>query len=329
MTHDDWMAAFPSLSAWMSSVPSTHPLRVLLPPDESAAIILAAYNDLIVDLEQSKPLRLEGKRASFRSVRSHDDLLALRAELVMAAKLARAGIRFEFGPPGQPAPDLVLGDVELSIEVKSRDLDGLRQLHDELEAALEVAAAPVTVVLACDERPLAIKRDQRAVIIERVMDVVRAQGEGSFHEVIDQPWSAKRERRLTVRVVGGGPLASGLRVAMRAGSLLTNHLADIETEILDVLTNPQKFRQAAAGPTLLVVDAARLGIGWMRNASGWARTLAMSLPQDTPFVGVGVMFPTLTESGADLAVVTRRNLPVAQESAVHQLTDRLGMTSVE
>ncbi|MFB7359485.1 hypothetical protein [Streptomyces gardneri] len=61
----------------------------------------------------------------------------MRAELVAGAKLARAGIPFDFGRRnGATYPDLVLREMNLGIEVKARRLDCLRDLHDELKAAL-------------------------------------------------------------------------------------------------------------------------------------------------------------------------------------------------
>ena len=53
-----------------------------------------------------------------------------------------------------------------------------------------------------------------------------------------------------------------------------------------VLTvDEQKARQAASMPTLLLVDIARAGVGWIRPERIWAQMLAARLPESTTFIG--------------------------------------------
>lgn len=173
---------YPRVMSWMKEARGSHPLSELIgsvrdggSSPGSAAAILAAFEQVIAGLEAARPERLLTERADFRKARSWDDLLIVRAELVAGHKLAQAGVPFDFGVRGgSPQPDLVLRETELGIEVKARRLDGLRDLHDELEEALENAGAEVVVHIACRERPLYLKEAERRDLVSEAWTGLRA-----------------------------------------------------------------------------------------------------------------------------------------------------------
>ena len=89
--------------------------------------------------------------------------------------LAAAGVGFDFGTRGgTPQPDLVLRETGLGIEIKNRTLDGLRELQRNLDDAVADLGAPVTIYLACDERPLVIKADARTAIVQQASGMIQA-----------------------------------------------------------------------------------------------------------------------------------------------------------
>jgi hypothetical protein len=291
--------------------------------------ILGAFDSLIGTLEAAQPLRLDGERRDFLKVKTDDDLMIVRAELVAGAKLARAGVGFDFGARGgKPEPDLLLRDAHLAIEVKARRLNGLQDLHDELEAALEEIAAPVMVYLACDERPLYLKPDKRASMVKETLDRVRSGAWGTAVTELDQPWATTPLLPISVRIFQQPPAPGSSRVVIEGGWELSGHLQDVESEVLAVLRDEQKVNQAEAMPTVLLVDAARTGMAWIRPPHIWARSLADQLPDDTPFIGVGVMIPTLDSPDASISLALRANVPAEDMAAAHRLAQDLGLTEI-
>ena len=322
---------FPCLAAWMTGAKATHPLRGLFDaaraddePHGFRVTTLQAFDNLIDTLETAQPKRLDSERRDFRIAKTDDDLMIVRAELVAAAKLARAGVGFDFGERGtKPQPDLLLREADLAIEVKARRLNGLQDLHDELETELAQFDLPVTVVLACDERPLYLKAVRRAEIVKDTLNRVRSEAWGTAVHELNQSWAATPSLRLSVRVLQQTPIGS--RVLIEGGWELSGHLQDAEAEVLAVLGDEQKIRQAESMPTLLLIDAARMGISWIRPPHIWARQLADRLPDDTPFVGVGVMIPTLVRDDAEVCLAVRPNAPETAMAAVRDLAGKLGL----
>lgn len=97
----------PALSGWMIGAPAAHPLLQVIEEvtksgaaDSAGLVILAAFDDIIAILETAAPDRLATERKDLRQARTFDDLFIVRAELVAAAKLARANIPFDFGVRG-------------------------------------------------------------------------------------------------------------------------------------------------------------------------------------------------------------------------------------
>ncbi|MEU4116500.1 hypothetical protein AB0F71_18655 [Kitasatospora sp. NPDC028055] len=327
-------STFPALGSWMASAPGNHPLRELFDSAEESdhptsyrRTILQAFDDIIRILEEAQPQRLSGPKGDFLKAKTDDDLLIVRAELVAGAKLAVAGVGFDFGPrKGTPEPDLILREANLGVEVKARRLNGLKDLEQKLAAALAQVGAEVTVYLACRERPLVVKADVIENIVTNTLDRVRDSAWGTELFQLEQPWAATKQLALAVRVFDQAiPLMPGPHVVVEDGFELSGHLQDVESEVLAVLADPQKIKQAEARPTILLIDAARTGLSWMRSPGSWARRLADLLPDSTPFVGIGVMIPTLDKADAPISLALRGNAAAEDLDAAKKLAADLGL----
>lgn len=331
--------SFPILQDWMNRAPQQHPLADLIteatgnsPVDSFASVIVAAFENIIEALEKAQPERLAGVRRDFRNATTTDDLLIVRAEMVAGAKLARAGIPFDFGRRnGATEPDLVLREMNLAIEVKARRLDGVQDLRTELAAALAGVTPPVLVELRTDSQPLGIKADVRAKVVEDILQHARSQNFGTVVTEVDQPWSARKRLLLHVGIRQAADLTSGSQIIVTGGFWGNEpgpHLLDVENEVLATLEDQPKLRQANTKPTILLFDAARTGKAWIRPQPVWAQRLAMLLPDTTPFVGAAVMTPTLDDPDVGISLGIRANLTDQERATVDELARRLGLTGM-
>ena len=325
---------FPSLDGWMAGTAADHPLREWYERagagDAATSLrrmILGALDTIIGRLEVAQPARLSAERRDFRNARTTDDLRIVRSELVAGGMLAAAGIGFDFGARGgTPQPDLVLRDSVLGIEVKNRTLDGLRELERDLDAAITELAAPVTIYVACDERPLVIKPDVRAAIVNHATAMIQAGQHGTFVTQLDQPWATTAQLDLSVRITERSPVQGSAQVIFEEGFFaLPASLADAEAEVLKVLNDAQKIQQALALPTILLVDAGMTGMAVFRPPHIWTQRLGQLLPPDTPFVGIAVMMPELTQADAPIALATRPGVEPVTLGAVQKLSADLGL----
>lgn len=330
----DVLGQFSEFARWMAAAPAAHPLRDWIAADPGRAdpgsltnVTLAAFDDIIAVLEAAAPSRLGAVRGDFQRAKTLNDVLIVRAEMVAGAKLARAGIGFVFGKRGgAPEPDIVIDDGRLGIEVKARRLDGLQDLCDDLKQALaEADRPPVQVIIQCQQRPLTIKTGRRhAIVQEMLARVGTGVGSTAVFE-LDQPWSATPRLSFTVRWFPQPPGTTDSSVLVEGGFELTNHLHDVESEVIAVLADPQKKAQAEAMPTILLVDSARAGLSWIRPPHIWARRLADRLPENTPFIGMAVMIPTLGNADTPMAMALRSSADSADLAAAQRLIKDLGM----
>jgi hypothetical protein len=325
----------PRVTAWTSDAPTTHPLQEIIDnvtassePRSVGPEILAAFEDVIVTLEHADPLRLATERSDFQKAKNFNGLLIVRAELVAAAKLARAGVPFEFGSrKGTPLPDLILKNCNLAIEVKNRRLDGLRDLAAELNTALIEAKAAVTVHLGTDEWVLCIKASERQDIIEQTLQRVAAGAVETFSIVLDHPWATTTKPRVRVQIFPHPPLVDSQRVFIQDAFATTAHFADVENEIVAVLTgDEQKTAQAESIPTILLIDVGRAGVSWIRPERIWAAMLAVRIPATAPFVGVAVMIPRITDCNVVISLALRDNISEQERSDAESLAELLRLT---
>lgn len=332
-----WSSEFPDLSAWMPPVPG-HPLRKWIEKFESTgdpgsygARILAPFDQMIREITGAGPARLPTMRSDFAAVRTEDDLLAVRAEMVVAARLARHQIAFDFGRrQGNTDPDLLPRGMQIGVEIKTRRVDGISELHDELEAALDGIAAPVHAEISFDHRPLVVKAAERDRIVAAVLERCARAEWGAVRFELDQPWTSSQTVAISVMLLPLEPALPGSRVAIdEAGLELTAHLDDAGQAVLAVLDDPQKQRQARSRPTLLIVDAARVGTAWIRPPRIWVGPLEAGLAErpETPFIGVGMMTQTLDSVEFPVAVTLRPNAPAAQLDEVRTLLTGIGLSA--
>ncbi|QIB44870.1 hypothetical protein [Streptomyces aureoverticillatus] len=327
-------SAYPFLSRWMAGAKANHPLSRMIDADaktddsqSGSRAALAAYDTIIETLEVASPLRLDGERAEFRRADTDDALLIVRAELAAGAKLARSGVIFEYGQRGgPPQPDLILSARDLAIEVKTRRLDGFENLNEELESALAEINAPVVVQVLFDERPLILKPADRARVVEWTIERVQRRERGIAEMSVQQPWAARHRLLIAVQIIEPEAPPTGRRLITHTGGTLSGHFQDLETAVLEILNDGQKIRQAEAMPTILMVEASRSGLAWMRPQRTWATRLAEQLPGTTPFRGVGVMISSLDSPDVSLSIGVRRDVSPSDASAIHRLAKDLGLS---
>ncbi|MBO7938135.1 hypothetical protein JTP77_019760 [Streptomyces sp. S9] len=325
---------YPSLSRWMARAKVNHPLAQMIDADAKtgdprggARAVLTAYDAIIGNLEAARPLRLDSERAEFRRADNDDALLIVRAELAAGAKLARAGVTFEFGQRGgPPQPDLILPGRDLAIEVKTRRLDGFENLIEELESALTDINAPVIVQVLCDERPLVMKPADRARVVEWTIQRVQRGERGMAEMSVQQPWAARQRLLIGVQIIEPEAPPTGRRLITHTGGTLSGHFQDLEKAVLEVLNDRQKIRQAEAMPTILIVEASRSGLAWMRPQRTWATRLAEQLPETSPFRGVGVMISSLDSPDVSLSIGVRRDVSPDDAGSINRLAKDLGLS---
>ncbi|MGW0836489.1 hypothetical protein [Streptomyces prunicolor] len=331
--------SFPFLQDWMNKAAQEHPLRDHFElasgnaaTDSFASVIVTAFENIIEALEKAKPERLAGVRHDFRQATTMDALLIARSEMVAGAKLARAEIPFDFGRRnGATEPDLMLRDLNLAIEVKARRLDGLHDLRDELQTALTGITPPVLVELRTDSQPLDIKKYVRDKVVEETVERVRSQNYGSAVTTVEQSWSASGKFVIHVGVYQAPDLTAGSRIIVTGGFWNAEpgpHMMDVENQVLAVLEDEQKLRQAKTRPTILLFDAARTGMAWLRSEPVWAQRLATLLPETTLFVGAALMTPKLDDPDVAISLGVRANLSDEDRASVDELARRLGLTGV-
>ena len=261
-----------TLSSWMVDAAIAHPLRPLMTDTSSSATaVLAAYEELLATVESAAPTRWQSKRRDFRRLQTEQALLAHRGELVVAAKLIRAGIPFEFGKHDVPNPDLVL-DSGLGVEVTAKAPEGVHQLYDDIDIAL-LDFPGCSVHLRFSDYPIRLRSTDRQALVEDIRGVAgRVPSTGAGGLVQRTVSDARNGTSIAVQaVVFPVPLlADGFRVTWETdppGQLAVT-MACVETEILSVLRETQKYRQAMSMPTLLAVDVGRLGPSVATTAEG-------------------------------------------------------------
>ena len=254
---------------------------------------------ILAELERVAPARLPGKRRVFRQ--DVAGFLNLRAELNVGWQLAHSGATFAFGGDGQPDYECSLTPGTVWVEVTTKSRDDLSLLHDELEADLGGQDVVVTLHVP---RKLAISEPDRGTIRARVMTAVKTVKDG--HGAVGLP------------EIGGSASVSSAslfgrpQVLLEISSNLTENGEAAERVILRAIEEKveQSTRGAWDSDTMLVLDASRLGLSWLRPDSVWAGRLeSMELPwSELPFIAVAVVFSDLTKLGYHGSCVAQPDL---------------------
>lgn len=97
-------------------------------------------------------------------------------------------------------------------------------------------------------------------------------------------------------------------------------------EVIAVIDDEAKVRQARSMPCVLDYDVMDLGLAWMGDQGSWANGLAVRLPTDYPFVAVAVTACDLVSPTSSYAVAIAPSATDRDIVAVTQLAGHLGMT---
>jgi hypothetical protein len=154
--------------------------------------------------------------------------------------------------------------------------------------------------------PEHVRRDVCARVLEAVKNMTGTYGSVGLPELGGSA------------ILNSPSLFGGPHVVLAISPELSAHAEDVEQFVRNAIGD--KVEQSTRGDwptdTVLVVDASRLGLGWLRPDSVWAGRLeAMDLPwTELPFSAVAVVFSDLTKVGYHGSCVTRPDL--AEISAV-------------
>jgi hypothetical protein len=289
---------------------------------EEFGAFAAPLDAIIARLELAAPLRLPGRRKTFRT--NVQQFLDLRVELNAAFQVARAEIPFSFGKEGgnvESEPDFhcTLDGVPVHIEVTAKSPKGVRDLHDDLEAALIDSDVYVTLNVPSILR---ISADARKAVVEEIAIAVA------------------RMTEITASVA----LPNGIGTALleKPSPFGATHVVwmhdfgwDIgPTEEMLGEAVLEKKTQSIAGDwpkaTLLVIDGARLGHAvWLRPTGVWAGRLP-ELDfgwEELPFLGVAVVVSSLTTTGFQGAAASRPGLTSSEQELFDKLVKRLGLVT--
>jgi hypothetical protein len=324
----------PTLARWMAGAVAAHPLLPLLTDKAPHATdILNGFEVLLKSVEGADPSRWMSKRQVFKNIPFDSQLLAMRAEFVVAAMMATADVAFDLGNEDLPNPDFVLAS-GLGIEVTSKNPEGVKDLIETLEDCLQ-GFANCSVGLSFSHYPNRLQTEVRAAIVNEIVAEVRKVAEAlpgmqAGHVVSGTIQDSKNgtpiEWQATVYPVAR---ILGQRVTWETHSgVLADSLDAILTELLYILEDPRKLKQAESMPTVLMVDIGRIGGGWMRPPKVWAQVLESRLPLSSPFVGLAVFAPSLDRTDADLALAVSSEASSVVREQIESFCIAIGLESV-
>jgi hypothetical protein len=309
--------SYPTLKSWLRDAPAGNPWSSLL--EEKFDAFLQPMEAILAELERVQPTRLPRKRVEFRN--DLKGLWPLRSELNVGYRLGQGGLSFDMGDDGQADYACSLSTGNAWVEVTTRTRDDLRKLHDELEEGLGTHSVGVVLNV---RRLLRIPEDKRVAICRRVQETVEAGGgDGTTVTLPEIDGSAS----ITAPSPFGRP-----DVMLNIAPDLADHTAEIEQEVV-LGAVPGKIEQATRGSwdskTLVVLDASRLGLSWLRSDSVWAGRLSqMPLPWEAmPFFGFAVVFSDLTKVGFHGSCVARPGLGAADKALLEELLIGLGFSA--
>jgi hypothetical protein len=254
-----------ALDSWLTGVSEAHPVfrqkSMASPEDEDW---LDDLDELLLELIEHGPTRLDGKRRDFRALTDRDRWDDLRAELIVARWLTRRGIDYAFGAPGEPAPDIVVADPTVGVEVTRRRHDGAAELRWAIfHAVLDAPKPKPQPLITLSAHPLAIRRR----VLDAIVDAFReaaASDERTVHAVV-------RPQRdgypaITAEIdFRGGVSAVPRMLYLPSATSIGPTLLDVEDVVVRALEEPRKIKQSASMPTILVIDVSVLpNVTWLR-----------------------------------------------------------------
>jgi hypothetical protein len=117
-------------------------------------------------------------------------------------------------------------------------------------------------------------------------------------------------------------------VILDVGSDLTDHFGAVHRELRNVLAvkKDQAERGSFDPTTLLVLDASRLGLSWLRPESVWGPMLArLELDwAEIPFVGFMLCFTSLSTLHVGGVLIKRPDIEARQSQAIDAISQVFG-----
>jgi hypothetical protein len=282
----------PVLSEWMRGANPSHAWGGPRYSAKHANYWVAQHRgveDVLAMLPAAEPGRLDGKRRTFRSLRTVHELRNLASELSFAARLARRDVPFDFGSTSSPQPDLVLRNADLGIEVTSRQADPLWDLiwHLKSTFGFTTSELQVRITLEFSAMPFAIRTKVREALTAEIRRAA-LEDERTVYCVVrpalgGRPAITVKATVSPTRRFLGFPQVTFTDDRHRYRVLM----ADIEQAIVDAMREKRKVRQARSMPSALVIDVGRIK-GARPSTAGLDRLLQLPEPRDE-FVGLGII----------------------------------------
>lgn len=326
---------YPILSEWMKGAGSKHPYATEFQAapkyDYGQWAELDYLESLLSGLHRAGAGRLEGKRRDFRKLRDKPGHLGMRAELVVAGRLADRGIGFDFGATGTPQPDMVLRDLGLGIEVTTRSTNAEWVLKRELAMAMRVHRPKVHFLMEYSAKPFTIRSKVREQIIQEVHRAV-TDDESEVHCVVRPAKDGQPAITLKVTIQPMGKYQIGFWPDVRLAEspdLLKPLMIDGEEALVGAMEEKRKRRQAEAMPTVLVVDVAGIEGSWLRTTRSWGDRLVQLIKPNHRFAALAVMVSAGWRTDFRLILGESRYVSASIIPELKELEWRLGLKQLE
>lgn len=313
--------SYPVLREWLRGSKPSNPWVPFLDGTLKDPGFCAALEEILERLERKSPPGLGSLRKRFGDD-DEGNVYGLRTELLIGSHLAKAQVSFRFGSTGEP--DFCCEtDPNIWIEARMRGRDDLRLLQSELRVALQASSVDVTLTV---ERRLAISAENRQSTISTILAAV--DGNGPSDELIRVPLS----ELAGTATIKSSPLGVSSVAVGPATTELAQHMNEVEREIGNVVVEKsrQSLRNDWSQDALLVIDASRLGMAWLRPEEAWKGRLASIAPSwgEIPFLGVIVMFGGLTSNRIQAEGVFRPDLGPPLRESVNRILGAIGLTPI-
>jgi hypothetical protein len=310
------VADYPTLNDWLRNAKPGSPWLPFFHGTAQDPGICGTLETILRRLEATNPSGLGSLKKRFGDD-DEGNVFGLRTELLIGFQLAEAGIPFRFGGRAEPDVKCELTP-EIWIEARTRSRDDVLLLQRDLRVAL--GNSPVNAILSF-ERRLAVSEGERNAIIRRVLEAVESRG--TAHSI-----SVLLPEIEGTCGIESSPFGTPSVFLGAVTSNLGVHMGEVERELHNVIAEKtdQSVRNAWSKDTLLVVDASRLGMAWLRPEEVWqGRLQQLSLDWGTrPFLGVVVVFAGLVSTSMRTTGVVRDGLPPQTMSCLSKVLYVLG-----
>jgi hypothetical protein len=332
---------WPTLAVWMEGAVADHPLWDLAEHQDEAGAragldsleVIVAAVDTALRAADTKMFR--EKIRDFATLRSHRQLLDLRAELAVGAALAAAGLAPVLGDTRFPNPDFLVtlsAGARAGMEVTAPAPEGIGDLVERIEDDVLASRPGQSIKLEFSRYPSRV----RAAAADRVVAAAHGLLDGAVTTATvdlpadvpnDAPRTHPDQEPVSVRVSCGQ--GDGMVDWSVAAGELTQPMGSAEFAAFTAGTTPSKAKQGRSqqsAPVVLATDMSRYGSAWMRSAGVWTDMLARSehFTADYPFAALVVFRQSLPVPAVlDPAVGINPHLPATARARVEELCQAL------